>query len=318
MDDTTDLKDRIREISDSLAFNRSSETANSARRISSSVGVETPVVVLSDIRDVQCKTLEVLKDIRSFLVEVDKVQEHRHKELCTVLLGATSGISAAAPRVGATGQEHPTGRTGVPRQQYYYGSTTILNGSYLLGCIMMHLDLIAREHPFFSRIRNTDNTVADTKSWFNLVSMALNSDKDSKVGLRLPKPGDDDFSSACRIVASPVEGRRPSCDLTHFNSLLVECPALMNTVEWLRQALVKCKGVLSPERECRLGRIAHPFIGEDQELRIANESKLVLPNRAFHSNVALLKATKKKKYMALVLGNSIKPADALAKASEAE
>jgi hypothetical protein len=98
------------------------------------MGVETPVVNLSDIRDVQCKTLEVLKDVHRLLAEVDKVHERRHKELCTMLLGITSGASVAASRTGAVTLEHSARHTGTSRQQYYYGSTTILNGSYLLGC----------------------------------------------------------------------------------------------------------------------------------------------------------------------------------------
>jgi hypothetical protein len=313
-DDKNSLQDRIREISDNLAYGRSSESANIARKVSSAIGAETPAVLLSDIRDVQCKTLASFKDLAAQLAEMEINTERRHKEICTILLGAVSGVSSSlASKPELPLRQLHTAATGA-KQRYFYGSITISNSSYLIGCILMHLDLISRNHPFFSKIKDTDMTVADVKWWFNVVSTVLNADKYSKSGLRTPKPDDDDFISACQILCSPIQGRRPNRDLSHFINLLSDCSALMNTVEWARQALVKCKGILSPERECRLSRISHPFVTEDQELYLSTDSKLTLPNRSFHARVTLLGGTKRKIYASLILGNSIKPTDAVVKA----
>ena len=154
----------------------------------------------------------------------------------------------------------------------------------------------------------------DIKDWHSICSYVINADKASKVGLRIPRPADNDFKVACKIVASPVEGRRPSCDPTHIASLASQAPELMTTVEWVRQALLRCPGCLSPERYCRFKSIAGPFVNDETELDVAETTKLKIPVRARHQEILDLKATQRKTYMNLILEHSYASDDALQRA----
>lgn len=68
----------------------------------------------------------------------------------------------------------------------------------------------------------------------------------------------------------------------------------MNTVEWTRDALTRCRGILSPEREFRFRLLRHPFVNEDSDLEIEPVKKFKLPNRSYHMDVWSLKSTEKK------------------------
>ena len=43
----------------------------------------------------------------------------------------------------------------------------------------------------------------------------------------------------------------------------------MNTVEWIRGALLRCSGSLSPERQCRFSSIQHLFVNDSSELNVS-------------------------------------------------
>ena len=97
--------------------------------------------------------------------------------------------------------------------------------------------------------------------------------------------------------------------------LLTEAPGVMNTVEWARQALLRCRGVLSPEREHRFRYLHHPFINEDMDLAVEPHKIGKLPSRAFHRNICEMKSTQKKSYMKMVLEDDVPYIQASAKAS---
>ena len=193
----------------------------------------------------------------------------------------------------------------------FYGSHALTNGTYLIACILTHMDHMLTSHPMFKKIQNSDSTFLDAKDWFNLCTGVLNADKQSKAGLSVPRPADEDFRNAAKIVALPGCGRKPTCDVTHLALLLSDCPAVMNTVEWTRKALLKCTGALSPERTCRFKLFSHPFVNSASELLVESTHTLKLPNRWMHQDVAGMKATPKKEYMRLVLEECIKPVDAI-------
>jgi hypothetical protein len=308
MEGSDDLKARIRDITEKISLNSNTHKANLHREVSSSIGSETPLSVLTEIRESQGRAVEELKSISQALVEADKKTEERHREMCTLLLGL-SGMGMA-PDASPTGTGAAQPPSGAPK--YYYGSNLIKDGTYLMACILMHIDKILSSHPTFKKIGNTDSTFLDVKDWYVICSSVLNADKSAKAGLRLPKPTDEDFRGAARIVASTVPGRRPECDSAQLALLLTVCGSGMTTVEWMRSATLRCSGVLSPERTCRFRLTEHPFVTEDGELLVKEVVKLQLPVRKIHQEVMAMKVTKRKEYMRLILENSMKPTEALA------
>lgn len=309
-----DLQSRIREISDRVSLNQFSNTANGYRAASSAMGTETPVGILAELRESQERMLGVMKDAVAVIEERERREEQRHRELCTILLGSTlNGGSKTTPeRSTNTGNMQQFQSHG--KLQSYYGSTVLTSGVHVVSCVMMHLDSILSQHPHFRKIQSTDKTFMDIKDWYSTCSNLVNADKNSKAGLRVPKPGDNDFKSACRIIASPVQGRRPACDASHIADLVLHSPELMNTVEWVRGALLRCTGCLSPERQCRFRSIHHPFVNEDSELDVARTAKLTMPTRVKHQEILDMKSTQRKVYMNLILEHSYASDDALQRA----
>ncbi|BDD57748.1 hypothetical protein MAP00_003092 [Monascus purpureus] len=98
-----------------------------------------------------------------------------------------------------------------------------------------HLDILLTEHPAFTRIQSSDSTYMDLKDWHSLVFSAVNADKQSKDGLRVPKPSDEDFKSVCRPLASSTKGRRVKCQPSHVFTLLTEALGVMNIAEWVKE-----------------------------------------------------------------------------------
>lgn len=311
MEDHDDLRARLKEVSDRISFSRNSEAAEAHRTASSSIGAETPMGVLAEIREGQSRLLDEVKTLIKVHQEVELRAQERHREMCTVLLGIAESSSNGLRTIRHTSSVALRGSEEETRSGSFYGSHSITNGTYLIACILMHMDNMLQSHPKFRKIQSTDSTFLDVKDWYNLCSSALSADKQSKVGLRIPKPTDEDFRNAARMTASPVRGRRPTCDATHLSLLLSSCPAIITTVEWMRSTLLKCTGVLSPERTCRFRLFKHPFVSGASELLVQDAMVLKLPNRWMHQDVLNMKATAKKEYMRLILEESIKPVDAI-------
>lgn len=311
MEDLSDIQKRIQSIADSTSLSANSSAAEAYRSVSSSIGTETPLGVLVEIREGQSRVLSSIKDLIDTYKESDAKAQRRHEEMCTILLGiaerdrSSSQVTTKTSSVSLPQGDAPS------RSGSYYGGSLISNGNYLIACILMHIDNMLRDHPRFRKLAATDSTHMDVKDWYNICTTVFNADKDSKMGLRIPKPGDQDFREAITMVASPVSGRRPACDASHLTLLISTCPAIMTTVEWMRVAILKCTGLLSPERTCRFKLIKYPFVTEDSELLVADTTVLRMPNKWFHQDVLKMKAAQKKKYAELVLKDSIKPIDAI-------
>lgn len=280
----------------------------------SSIGVETPVTLLADIRDIQSKALEAARETNRLLAEKEANDERRHKEMCTLLLGlleqSKSSVHGGASTIHTSSILGHQSLEGA-KTQFYYGSTAISTGTHLVGCILMHIDALLAEHPVFHKYQTSDVSFMDLKDWGTLVSYLLNADKASKGGLRLPKPTDEDFKSVCRVVAATAPGRRPRCDVSHIAALLAEAPGVMNTVEWVRLAIIKCKGVVSPEKELRFSQLTYPFVNEETDLSIKVAEHRRLPSKSLFRSVSDLKATQKKRYMSLILEGEKTPMTAL-------
>jgi hypothetical protein len=309
-----DLGARIKDISERISLKQSSDKASRQRYVSSAIGAETPVGILSEIRESQERILSVMKDMMLMGEETQKKEEQRHKELCTLLLALGGGMSSTPKISSSFSVNTPVSQTVASKAEYYYGAVALTSGVHVISCVMFHLDMILTQHPYFRKIQNSDKTFMDVKDWHNLCSGVVNADKSSKAGLRIPKPNDMDFRSALNIMASQVQGRRPKSDISHISALMSQTPELMTTVEWVRGALLRCVGCLSPERQCRFRSIQHPFINDSLELSISTKAKLTIPLRSRHQSFLDLKSNQRKLYMNLVLDQSFTPDDALQRA----
>ena len=154
----------------------------------------------------------------------------------------------------------------------------------------------------------------ERKDWYSTCSNVINVDENSKAGPRIPKPSDHDFRSAANAVSSPVQGRMPVCDASHIHTLTPQSPELKNTLEWIRGALLRCSGSLSPERHCKFSSIQHLFVNDSSELNVSKSAKLTMPRRTMHQELLDLKSNQMKLYMNLVIQSSFGSNDAIQRA----
>lgn len=311
-EESLDLQQRISAIRERVAHSSAIHKMAQGGATSSQLGSETPITVLVDIRGILSSINASLHQVAKGRELQEKRTEERHQELCTLLLSASTLQTPMAETLSSPPAGARPGAPGKPK--FYFGSVSITSGIHAIGCILMHLDKMMSSHHDLTSVTRTDTTFIDIKDWCNLAGYLLNADKKSKAGLRIPKPSDDDFKTVCSHLASPMEGRRPACDETQIHGLIGRCPEVMNTVEWVRQSVVKCKGVLSPAREFKWKCIEYPFVTDGAELKLTVPAKKVVSKRQFHDTVSALKVTDLKRYMELILTSSVPPAEALRRA----
>lgn len=288
-----DLESRLKSIQNKITANGNRETALNAQSVAAAIGAETPVTILSDLRDVQCKTLDMLVQMRDLSIEHERNKDVRHKEVCTLLMGLMSKSSHSTLDGTGIGQSLSS-NSSTGKQDYYYGNTRMGSGVHSISCVLMHLDTMLAEHPQFNGIQNSDTTYMDIKEWHTITTTVLRADKLGADALRIPKPSEEDFKAVCRLMAATAIGRRPKCEPSHVKTLMTTAPGVLNAANWVREALLQCKGILSPEREYRFKHLLYPFVDEETELSLEPETRKVLNNRRLHRDVSALKVTQAK------------------------
>lgn len=321
MDDST-LRSRLDDIGKRMNNVRHTEASSQSSAVSKALGTETTLSVLTDTRGLLSDILVSLTEIKEqneerLRLERERTirEDERHNDLCKILLELER--QSRTPSVAHSQQLSPIG---APRQRsqekYYYGNQTISTGVHAISCIVMHLDSLLINDPRFSSIKSTDAVHMDIKNWYAVCNTVISADKNVRSGLRIPKPSDDDFRTVCRVVASTRETYRPMCDPQSIEELTSSATAVMNTVEWVRNTMVTCVGIVSPERTCRFKNLSYPYINEEKKLNIKVSGKMTMPRKSLHADVSSMSAAHKKAYVSLMLTGGYKPVDAIAIAKQ--
>lgn len=154
--DTGDLKQRIGGLAEGLTRSHINESAERGRGLAAAIGTETSATILPDIRDVGTKCLARLERVEALLEESERNSAVRHRELCTILVGL---LNAGGPSSPNTGSVPSTVSAPAGKEKFFYGATSLSSGAHVIGCVLMHLDVLLAEHPSFQRIQHTDSTL---------------------------------------------------------------------------------------------------------------------------------------------------------------
>lgn len=321
MDDPT-LRSRLEDIGKRMNNVKHAEASLQSSAVSKALGTETTLSVLTDTRGIMSDILVSLAEIKEqnderLRFEKDKAakEEERHNDLCRILLELER-----QSRTSSVGHSQQLSPVGAPKsrlqEKYYYGNMTISTGVHAISCVIMHLDTLLINDPKFSSIRSTDTVHMDIKNWYAVCNTMISADKNVKSELRIPKPSDDDFRTVCRVVASTRETYRPMCEAQSIEELTSSATAVMNTVEWVRNTMVTCVGIVSPERTCRFRNLSYPYVNDEGRLNIKISGKVTMPRKSLHKDVSAMSATHKKTYVSLMLTGGYKPVDAIAVAKQ--
>jgi hypothetical protein len=141
-----------------LSLSQNTDSANVYRSASAAVDSKTPLTVLAEIREGQPTTTQHMHATLESTKESELRKTEQHRKART-LLPHLSDLRTAIPH-NKTSDGNAVMIAG-KSPKFYHGSHPIANGTYLIGCILMHLDIMLRSHSALKATPNPDTTYMD-------------------------------------------------------------------------------------------------------------------------------------------------------------
>ena len=278
----------------------------------SSIGVETPITVLVDIRQLLHQLVAESKTTNALLERQIESAEKHHREV----LAYSQQISDTIRSTSLSAKSQIAVGSGTPpieRQvdSFYFRGDQISTGVAVIGCILMHIDsMVLRSLP--AEVGDMDTTVME------LILKSASSNSTAHVGLlNLPSFNSTETKYALNVISSPTQGRAVVCRTEHIADLVNTCPGIMNCVEEIRNRALECPGILSPLRYQRLGLVSYPYVSKEGALNMSNAARSrVAGSKVVVDRVRAMTEPQKKIYANEILSNKVKPMAAAKKASE--
>jgi hypothetical protein len=291
-------------------------TGNAAKEIVSSIGTDTPLTVLLDIRqllteinhttrDHARKQEEAFHTIIDIMSEQRAVGEQRHRETLAFInkMSESSGREYSPRSTGVSPHMKSISLTDSDGRYYYKGDEIKTNQS-IIACFLIHLDVIvSKALPLSDDI--TDTSVMELKDWSSAVTILreVESSVTPNPGvLSFPKKNAEESINTLDVIASPVPGRTTVCKNEHIHSLIVNCPTISRCVEEIRQRALLCPGIVGSSRLRNLAALSYPYVLKDGVLNITNTAPKPMGSAVLHERVKQMNSHQKKIYAQLILG----------------
>lgn len=246
-----------------------------SRDIVSSIGTESTLTVLMDIRQVICNMESNIASLNSnfnimasFLQNESVKQQERHEQTLAFMHNIASKLeSSPQHRTSVSVSDMSTMSPAPSKQTYYFRGDEIRSPESLVGCILMHI-----EH-HVSRLTDVESTFNDTSitempQWGSAVRSLKGEDTEK---IKIMPLSSFECTTALEIVASPVKGRPVACRIEHINELCNKCPSLMGQVEEFRKRLVKCPGIINTRKLLALAQLSYPYVSVEGVLNVRSE-----------------------------------------------
>ncbi|KAI1906220.1 hypothetical protein LOZ61_006778 [Ophidiomyces ophidiicola] len=288
---------------------------DASRQVAASIGAETPLVVLTDIRsllsDISNKLdtsnellSDSLKDNRNYRAEDVAMREEHHKATLAYMQQLSDSISS-----GSRGESLPLSyrspasatKSSVKDSYYYYRGHEIKNSEAVIGCILMHLDILVSNST--DQHDSLDASIMELPQWRSAVSVIKSADKN----LKFVKMSSFETSQALDIIASPVPGRPVTIQANHITELSNSCATIIGHVELIRNRLLQCPGIISINRARHLAALNFPYVTMEGILNLKTTIPRIAGSNAVIDTVRSLNDTQKKAYAAKVLNEQLKP-----------
>jgi len=322
--DKDEIIDALRKFDRKKESDKYEEAAEKSRSIASAVGTDTPVTLLTDIRqqlnDIQ-KAIDnftvSIQGVTEYLVEVEsrrmEVEDRRHNELLA-FINKMSQIPSTSVSIPMSPMSMSQSRVSIGSQldsqvKYFYKGDELKTSQSVIGCMLLHLEsMISRSLP--SSIDISDTAIMGLKEWSSACTVLREASSNStpNIGtLSFPKRNSDECNSAINIIATTISGRTVVCKEEHLSMISNSCPAIVRCVEEIRLRAIACPGIISSLRLRNLSAISFPYITKDDTLNITNFNPRAIGSATLYDTVKRFSIKQKKCYANLILEEGKKP-----------
>ena len=311
--DTSALQEAIRDMDRRKVQDEVDTAAKSGLDAAASIGTETPMVVLRDIRRCITDLEEVMREKEHMEQEREKRREERHVELIATL----QRMTIQTPSAGG-GSRNSVSRDSIgsmstigEKRIFYHYDTKITTGAQIVAAVLMQFDKLLQNSGQLPHTEGSDAAILDLKGWSSpiLKVVAVESSVTvTRTKVDLPKPTQQESITTLEIVSSTIQGRAPPFRVADAFRLQQECVGLMGIVEEVRQRLIRCPGILPDGRRERLAHLRFPYITRDEDLNISMAGEgFARASPVVTDSVPKWKDDAKRAYISEVLGKGTKP-----------
>lgn len=281
------------------------EANERSRDIVSSIGTESPLTVLIDIRQIMCNTessisalSENVRSLATLLQTESARQQERHEQTLAFMHSIASKLeSVPQPRASMSVSDMSIMSPTPGKQTYYFRGDEIKSPESLIGCVLMHLEQhtarLTEVEPSFN-----DTTVTEFTNWGSAVRV-LKGDGADKINVMPLKSFD--ATTALEIVASPMKGRPVSCRIEQINDLCNRCPNIMSQVEEFRKRLIRCPGIVNTRKMLVLAQLSYPYVTTEGVLNVRREAVEVKASQNVVNLVKSLNQPQRSRYVLSIL-----------------
>lgn len=318
-----DLSEVMKQFDRKKDSEKYEESGNISRQVATSLGTDTPITVLNDIRQVLSDTLkeniryhkrceELMEQETKILMGIGQTIAGNHEQTLAYLSKIGTSISeSAGMSIGTSfhGTSNISGNTISSTTKYYHRADEIKTSQAVIACFMMHLDsIISKAFKYNDSV--IDTTVMELKDWSSAVTILR--EVDSKITghkgvIDLPKRNSADVLDVLDVIASTVQGRVLTCKAEVLREVMVNAQTIGNCVEAIRLRAIECPGILSSSRVRNLDSIEYPYIGSNGSLIKSNEPGSPNGSDIVYSNVRSMNVPQKKIYAWLILHHEKRP-----------
>lgn len=279
--------------------------ARSALDVAASIGTETPLIILRDIRKCLVDLSNVMQESIQDRHAVELRNEERHREMLATLqqLSIQPSFTSSVP-VSSMSRLSLSGKSMEIKQEYYYGGEAIKTGFNIIGLVLLQMDAVASGCSYIPNVGTSDGVIMDLKKWSSAVSIVYSCESNvtPMKSIVLPKLSDAQVKAALSKCASTENGRVTVFRVPELAAVCDSSPDLMAVVNEVKIRIVKCPGLISEDKRLRMAYVDNPITDRDSSLKVVATA----PQRASAvviSIVSKLNHTSKKQYVQLILEN---------------
>lgn len=305
----------LRKFDRKKEHNKITEANEAGRTAAGSIGGETPLLVLMDVRkelsDLSNRLDESNSIMRELLASLNNARdddaiksEQRHKDMLAYMSQISDAISSSRsivshPSVSLPQRSKTVKGTGSETTYYYY-DFQIKNTEAVVGCILMHLCMLVTNN--LGDFNEKETTLFGLQEWTSAVRYVRLMDK-----FKLPKFDTYDVQQSLEVVASDTLGRRVVLKIEHIGQLCNTCPTIMVGVEEMRRRIIQCPGVVTLSKSKQLATLDFPYVTIENTLNITDTDPKIAGSDALVDIVRSMNDTQKKSYTKEILLEGKRP-----------
>lgn len=309
--------DVLRKFDRKKEHNEYEDSNNTGRTIAGSIGAETPLLVLMDIRkelsDISIRMEESNNITRDLLIHLNNARDddaikrdQQHKDMLAYMQQLSDSMQSSRNVVST-----PSAIT-TPREKHVYGSSAentyfyydyqLKTSESVVGCILMHLYMLVSNNLGDFRNTTVDSSLFGLSEWTSTVRNLRSSDS-----YKLPKFSSFDVKQALDIVASTTMGRRVTLKIEHISELSNTCPTIIIAVEEMRNRIMRCPGFVPLLKAKCLATLEFPYVTMENTFNVATTDPKIPGSDALIDMVKSMNDSQKKRYVKEVLNLEKKP-----------